>query len=606
MNKLVTYQIFAGICLLLSWVVMLNSTPKKAVILPSEEIRQFHCVICCVEVSTKDRLSLFGRSKLDLKGAISQLLEGDLQITADQEHYICTKKCLSRVKKYLKLSSDLTQLSHELKQEILACNSVRIKRLNPPISPIQPITTTKEQSAAQRQSKAAKKSLFPSQTVEGTTVLLVTPISTPLLPPLSSQLPTVALSSETSIAAPIPHDPRHHAVISPPTQDNTATASRKSKETANNQDQEPSVEEPSILRSKKPDEMKNFTLSKVNDEFKTRAPLFYSFLLSCATSGNKDEPMPSVVVAGSVLLRQRNVFMNATQSLISLMVKQNGVQKLLIRLNSMKLSLSAKSTLKRLDTYGLKFEEEVNKIKGKTSVNQPSTTTDIHASASRSEEVPDCHNSYKIVLDNIDLKILARDMTSERQNKDIHWCNHMAVKNRVVDQQNNKIQTDLLELDNSKILPEARDSQLLKGDYIQLVARILVEHLPCFKFLEKVCPKHIPHHYSKEMAEKSEMIPLGVLFKSENNNEEMVEILSEIQGYSNMRDQTTIPVVGDQLTVERGVNVIEALQNSYTPQERLEGVHMEVADGHSVVTFLKVCITVAVYYIKQKHELKLV
>lgn len=186
-----------------------------------------------------------------------------------------------------------------------------------------------------------------------------------------------------------------------------------------------SLKEPCVLRSKEPDEIKNFTLSKVNDEFKTRAPLFYSFLLSCATTGNKDEPMPSVAVAGSVLLRQRNVFMNATQSLISLMVKQNGVQvgqitvvsfqigflfvyckkvycllimtiiilsvvfiysshcviiinndfyvvlfqKLLNRLNSMKLLLSSKSTLKRLDTYGLKFEEEVNKIKDKTSVN---------------------------------------------------------------------------------------------------------------------------------------------------------------------------------------------------------------------------------------------
>lgn len=70
----------------------------------------------------------------------------------------------------------------------------------------------------------------------------------------------------------------------------------------------------------------------------------------------------------------------------------------------------------------------------------------------------------------------------------------------------------------------------------------------------------------------------------------MLEILSQIQGYSGIQVNTSVPVVGDQLTIERGVNVIEALQTSYTPEERLDGVHMEIADWHSAVTFLKVII----------------
>lgn len=87
-----------------------------------------------------------------------------------------------------------------------------------------------------------------------------------------------------------------------------------------------SKKNPSLLRVNEPEEMLNFTLSKFCTEFKVRAPLFYSFLRSCATSDDKSDWLPSIAVAGSVLLKQRNVHMNATQSLISLMVRQNGVQ----------------------------------------------------------------------------------------------------------------------------------------------------------------------------------------------------------------------------------------------------------------------------------------
>ena len=87
---------------------------------------------------------------------------------------------------------------------------------------------------------------------------------------------------------------------------------------------------------------------------------------------------------------------------------------------------------------------------------------------------------------------------------------------------------------------------------------------------------------------------MGVIFKSENKSEEMLDILKKIRGYSpnvENADQTlhkSIPIVGDQLTVERGVNVIQAVQNAYTPEDKLEGIHMEIADWHTAVTFLNV------------------
>lgn len=63
------------------------------------------------------------------------------------------------------------------------------------------------------------------------------------------------------------------------------------------------------------------------------------------------------------------------------------------------------------------------------------------------------------------------------------------------------------------------------------------------------------------------------------------DILKHIRGYSpNLEDgehnliSKSIPIVGDQLTVECGVNIIGAVQNSFTPEEKLEGIHMEIAD----------------------------
>ena len=127
-----------------------------------------------------------------------------------------------------------------------------------------------------------------------------------------------------------------------------------------------------------------------------------------------------------------------------------------------------------------------------------------------------------------------------------------------------------------------------------------------------VCVKHIPHQFSKEMAKKTEegnhpkalskqkltlkktiiaiifnmwsfscfyfhKVLLGVISKSENKSEEMPDILKQIRGYSpnfENADQTlrkSIPIVGDQLTVERGVNVIQAVQSILHSRRKIRG-----------------------------------
>lgn len=47
-------------------------------------------------------------------------------------------------------------------------------------------------------------------------------------------------------------------------------------------------------------------------------------------------------------------------------------------------------------------------------------------------------------------------------------------------------------------------------------------------------------------------------------------------------------MVGDQLSVERAVDGKVSLSNGFTPEERLDGLHFEVADWHAGNKFLEV------------------
>ena len=88
----------------------------------------------------------------------------------------------------------------------------------------------------------------------------------------------------------------------------------------------------------------------------------------------------------------------------------------------------------------------------------------------------------KIILDNIDLHILTRDMTCDRQNKDTHWVNHSAVKNRVTVEDNTKQHIKVSEL-NCQFLPSVNDHDKLRNNFIHVVSCVIVTHIPCLQFL---------------------------------------------------------------------------------------------------------------------------
>ena len=87
-------------------------------------------------------------------------------------------------------------------------------------------------------------------------------------------------------------------------------------------------------------------------------------------------------------------------------------------------------------------------------------------------------------------------------------------------------------------------------------------------------------------------VPLGIIFKNENVNEDMLAILQQFHSYLPETDDSGVDgqlFSGDQLTVERAVNVISSVANGLNPQDRLEGITLQLGDWHAAVKLLSVC-----------------
>ena len=93
---------------------------------------------------------------------------------------------------------------------------------------------------------------------------------------------------------------------------------------------------PSLLRKCGKEDLENFKFQSLCDEWRERPPLFFSFLMTCCISGrSRDQAvkwLPSAVVAGSVLLKQRNQEMNATASVLGVLLKTGSIEVFLYKM----------------------------------------------------------------------------------------------------------------------------------------------------------------------------------------------------------------------------------------------------------------------------------
>ena len=88
-------------------------------------------------------------------------------------------------------------------------------------------------------------------------------------------------------------------------------------------------------------------------------------------------------------------------------------------------------------------------------------------------------------------------------------------------------------------------------------------------------------------------MPLGVIFQNETINEDMLAILQQFQTYLPMKWNGEVDgqiFTGDQVTVEKAVNVVSSVANGETQEERLDGMNLQIGDWHAAVKLLTVSI----------------
>ena len=86
---------------------------------------------------------------------------------------------------------------------------------------------------------------------------------------------------------------------------------------------------------------------------------------------------------------------------------------------------------------------------------------------------------------------------------------------------------------------------------------------------------------------------MGIIFKNENENAEMLKILQQFQSYLPKVTEGSFDtqiLTGDQLSVERAVDVIASVNNGFTAEDRLEGFNLQIGDWHAAVKILTVSI----------------
>ena len=85
---------------------------------------------------------------------------------------------------------------------------------------------------------------------------------------------------------------------------------------------------------------------------------------------------------------------------------------------------------------------------------------------------------------------------------------------------------------------------------------------------------------------------MGIIFEDENNSDGIHKVLKHLHDQiPSASDQSktiyhNAGVAGDQLTIERAVNSILSTSNGFTSNDRLEGIHAEIADWHTDMKFL--------------------
>ena len=180
-------------------------------------------------------------------------------------------------------------------------------------------------------------------------------------------------------------------------------------------------------------------------------------------------------------------------------------------MSKLKITCSNRCLLAKLDALGEGFDQPLQNAKEKiTSENLKTREFQNQGTAQEVNErmkdhLSNCHPGFTIGFDYVGFELPRKNKTLEKQNKDLHWINHLMFVNRVSGNSlsNDAPRQDLKTVSNMTFLPSASDQLRQHYNYIVLISRILVEYFDALQPLKNACIQHMPHRYTEEMSKKS-------------------------------------------------------------------------------------------------------
>ncbi|XP_065054579.1 uncharacterized protein LOC135683293 isoform X2 [Rhopilema esculentum] len=380
---------------------------------------------------------------------------------------------------------------------------------------------------------------------------------------------------------------------------------------------------PSMLRAVKKDDIVKFSFMELNKELKQKCPLLHAViktaclrkcdinrktgLINEETGMNQNiKWIQPLCMAVAICAKTRSSHLSGLQLIISIILQHCSLTAAIARLRVVKLTVSHPCLHKKLDEFGKLQDssilEQVSRagemLSSKRDLHEETIEKDQEERVVACRKLPDfavANKGWKIVLDNIDYQQNVHHMSEEHQNSMFHWVTYMTTQNRVSgnDLRSEKPPGNISELEYGKFLPNKIEHKAQRDDYVFLVARLCSTHIPCRQFLLPTLKKHIKRRYTDLTNKPTQTTFHGCIYENENDSDgiqKVLHVLHELVPKKEMENEKLFAeqgVVGDQLSVERGVNCLLELSNGFTKEERLEGLHFEIADFQAAMKFLQ-------------------
>jgi len=384
--------------------------------------------------------------------------------------------------------------------------------------------------------------------------------------------------------------------------------------------------EKTVLYDDSVDAIQNFKFLDLDNIIRLHCPVLTAVLSAEEPSTEK------FVTSASIILQQHTQQANILQYIIAINLYHNYIQKDGITfLNKLGISVSYASLNRKLNEAKVvpckimkRWRARVENSMNITSEPEQDvfirdhsyhTADDINEQPTQQCVYAVDPEGYIIVMDNLDCLVHVRNMTLENQDREHHYINAIAVKDRVSfpHLDDNVPQAELRDIPNSQFLPSLEENETYKDDFVHQTAYIITKHMPSFnRLFWGLAPRYFKHEYSAQMSKKSEIVTLGVWDKDENHNKDVVEFSEDAQQFvpgvrseeeianvlewedrnPNMRP---VPMLGDEKSCQRIRSAHGSRMQENTPEERLEGYFTSPLDFHEKMIFLAV-----IYHILMK------